>query len=463
MKRKSGDMGRGAAAWRRADFESFRRRWAGKAIAAEDVGPYIASARRHVLFVVALGAFSAQLAWQESERREAADLYGYVESVLAVASSIGEHRWSPAPQQFGHKVADALVGEGWQVKLKQMAGPERELLEMAGGTGVRLGTAVDPGNACRPAVAALGRDEEEAVEGVALAVRRVSIWGEAPHLTAAFADVFLVRAGSPCRRASASWQPFAVARYNETGLAVVLDERLHRRLGLWWLGYTPPIDDQKASEGDERRSGWLAHASAAQLDRLAGSEPYLMAVDAAHLKERVVRTAWAATHRSFELEQWREAIRAMVDDGLGPMGFWGFRLERSTATRAAPVVLLGLCLSFLYRVRRIDSAELASGEPWVVLMPRGLVEVVGAGMWAAATFAAVAGVAWATWVYEWSGRGVPGPYPWQDGPGAWAIGAPALEVVAVGLLVWAWCRVWATARRRWRLDVSEAVGRPSRQ
>ena len=453
-----GGVWRAAAARLRTDGERFRRRWAGE-VAADDSGPYIASARRHVLLVVALGAFAAQLAWQESGRRESADLYGYVESVLAVASAIGERGLTPAAQQYGNKVVDALGGAGWQVKLAALVGPEREQVELVAGSDVRLGTTVDPGNACRPAVAALGRHGDETAEGVAMEVRHVSTWGQTTYRTASFGDVFLVRFGNPCRRVSASWQPFAVARYGEAGLAVVLDERFHDRLGLWWEEDRPASDAEPTGDRGERHPGWLVHASAAQLDRLHGAEPYLAAVDAAYLKERVVRAAWVATYRSFELPDWREAVRAMVDDALGPMGFWGFRLDRSTAVRAASAVLLALCVSFVYRVRRIGPAQRAGGEPWVVLLPRGAVEVAGAVVVAAATFAAVGGVAWATWVYEWQGGGA-GAYSVRHGPGAWAFCAPALEVVALALLVRGWCCVGVVAMARWRLDALGAADKP---
>ena len=58
-------------------------------IVAADNGLYIASARRHALLVVVLGAFGAQLAWEESEWRRVTERYAYIEKVLVVCSAAG--------------------------------------------------------------------------------------------------------------------------------------------------------------------------------------------------------------------------------------------------------------------------------------------------------------------------------------------------------------------------------------
>jgi len=56
-------------------------------VGVTDSGPYIASARRHCLFIFALGLVSAQLAWDQSRRQAAQELYGYIEKVLAVSNA----------------------------------------------------------------------------------------------------------------------------------------------------------------------------------------------------------------------------------------------------------------------------------------------------------------------------------------------------------------------------------------
>ena len=72
-----------AAARMRAGLAWYRARHAvPRDVFAGDNSQYIASSRRHGLLIVAYGLVGAQLAWDESQRRAAAALYGHVEKIL---------------------------------------------------------------------------------------------------------------------------------------------------------------------------------------------------------------------------------------------------------------------------------------------------------------------------------------------------------------------------------------------
>ena len=136
----------------------------------------------------------------------------------------------------------------------------------------------------------------------------------------------------------------------------------------------------------------------------------------------------------------------------------------------APFVQLALCVSFLYRVRRIDPDGDLGAEPWMVLMAHGWVERIGAAAWAVVTALAVVGVAAATLVYECGGVWTPGegsegqvpePAPFGRGFGrvvcGWSLTGLALEAAALGALAWAWARAlrvarWGSSASRGRAD-----------
>lgn len=375
-------------------------------------GTYIASARRHALLVVALGLFAAQLARDEVGRRRAADLYGYVEKVLAVGEALGTASAWTRGEPWPHESASRWLGDETEARARMaaMVGPERVLVPVTfAREEVLFATTTDPANACKPVVfAVVGGDP---AEGLALEVRYAAVWGQRARWKAVFGNVFLVRLQGRCEMARGTWRPFVVAAYGPgvARRAAVLDDGPAARLGV------PPAAPARRTPDSAVLSAFLSAAQIGRLERFP--DPFVDALDEAYLKNAAARAARGAANRSFGLEDWREAVAAVVDDALDPMDFWGFRFERGVGARAAPFALLALCVSFLYRVRRIDPCDLHA-EPWMVLGARGAVEKAGSLAWMATTFLAVLGVAAATLVYECGGPWTPG----QDagGDAAWA-------------------------------------------
>ena len=440
---------------------------------ARENGPYIVSARRQALLVFAVGLLGAQLGWDETEWARAADVFGNVEKILAVAAAVGDaDAWQPRAEQRGLRVGEVLGGgERWQSLVAAMAGPERGVVELAlasGGAG--LATALDPANRCGVDVFAIEDGDDPAGEGVALEVRGTSAARTPARAKAAFGDVFVAKFRGHCPPVLRRWGTFAVASYGGGSRAVVLEERLHEPLGLTWLRRGTPSRTGARPRRERLPDGWAPYLSPAQFGRLEQfSEPFVRAVDVMLLQERIVREARSVSGRSFALGEWREAARSVADGRSGPAGLWGFRFERRLAAWVAPAVLLGLCVSFVYSVRRIDPRGDVLAEPWLAVMPRGWVERLGAAGWMLGTFAAVGGVGWAIWAYDWSDRWVYalveettaddeagfGTVLWITArrPGMWGVG---LLVLAAAALVRGW---WHVCRLGWRTPERGARGR----
>ena len=435
---------------------------------AKENGPYIVSARRQVLLVFAVGLLGAQLGWDETEWSRAADVFGNVEKILAVAAVVGDaDAWQPRAEQRGLRVADVLRGgDRWQSLVAAMAGPERGVVELAlTPRGAGLATALDPASRCGVDVFAIEDGGDPAGEGVALEVRGASSGRTPRRAKAPFGDVFLAKFRGRCPPVLRRWGTFAVASYGGGSRAVVLEERLHEPLGLTWLPRGTEAGPGARPRRERLPDGWATYLSPAQFGRVREfAEPFVRAVDVRVLQERIAREARAVSGRSFALGEWREAARAVADGRSGPAGLWGFRFERRLAAWVAPAVLLGLALSFLYSVRRIDPRGDVLAEPWLAVMPRGWVERLGAAGWIVGTFAAVAGVGWATWAYDWSERWVyalvaetaegeeKGAWTalWITvrRPGLWGVGPGVLAAAALVRGWWHVCRLgWRTAER----------------
>ena len=211
----------------------------------------------------------------------------------------------------------------------------------------------------------------------------------------------------------------------------MLDDRIYKRLGVVWFRYRVK---QRSTFGDaeERDATRVAvfkeFLTEAQVERLdAYAYPFLKASDSTFLKALIVQRAGAVKNRRYDRKDWRQAVRDMAESARDPTGLWGFQFERRMAVRAASLVVLALGLSFLYRVRRLNPGVDLGKQPWVVLVPWGLREGVGAVLWAGFTILAVAAVMWAIWVYE---ADVPEVPPVVEG------------AIADGETIGLWTRLW---------------------
>lgn len=440
-----------------------------EAVATES-GPYIASARLHVLLMVGLGGFCAIMAWEESDRRRVGELFGYVEKALVVAEAVDAAAWTADGETTESRDAGSLgIRAEWWPPFAAMAGPHARFaarrIERAG---TRLATTADSIGECGVEVFAVAALEDAPRTGLALAVMYPSGWETMAERRVSLADAYVVRFGGRCPVLAREADAFLVARYGADGdgYAVVLGEPVHEALGMGWIGFR--MASRRSLENVEDRAQarlgrFGPYLSQAQLERLDDRVyPFLQAVDVTYLRNAVVRQAKAMVDRSYGLDEWKAAARTIFDDAADPMGIWGFRLERGVAARAAPLAMLGLCVAFLYRVRRIDPAGDLAAEPWIVAMPRGAVERAGALVWVAMTWVALGCVAWATWVYESGAPAVPldAMKAFADtGSSGWAtvlwltvtralVWGAAAETAAAAVLLLGWAHLREVKRRR---------------
>ena len=437
---------------------------------AEDNSNYVASARRIALLIVAVGALSAQLANEESQRRAAADLYGYLEKVLVVGGAVAAGGIAAGGEE--QSAPSLKTPTQWQFMLAAMAsGAYRAVKIDFDGTGPAFRAAGDPRGACdvtaSPFVASDGPEASDGREAkVALAVMRPSRWEDMREEALPFEQVFIVRFGGDC---VPMWKEaaFLVAKLGPEAddLALVLDDRVYEKLEVVWFLYR--VNAQMTLEDADRFARFGEFLTAAQLKRLdCYAYPFLKASHSTFLQDLLVRHANEAKGRGYGADEWRQAAGDMAEAVLDPTGLWGFRFERGIAVRVATLVVMALSFSFLYRVRRLNSARDLREEPWAPLLPWGPAEVVGAAVWALGTVLAVVAVGWASRVYEGGVIEVGAEVHARIADGmhiywperVWltishpATCGPAAVMVATLLLMLGWLRVfkvaWEARRRR---------------
>ena len=467
---------------------------------AQDNGKYVASARGIALLLVAVGALSGQLGYEESQRRAAAELYGYLEKVLVVGEAVaagelalaaGESAAAGAGQAAvaaGELVADGgekrgpSVGipGGWRPMLDAMAGDAHRPVRVdVEGMGPEFATVGDATGRCPVTVWRYVASDEASDARVALAVMRPSQWEHMPEQAVAFENLFLVRLGFGCVPMWKERAEYLVAKLgdDDEDFALVLEDRVYERLKVVWFRYrvNSRMTLQDVEDREAVRSAVFGEfLTGAQLGRLDGyAYPFLKASHRGFLQELVLEHAVEATGRSYGAKEWRQATRDMAAAVLEPTGLWGFAFERQIAARAATLVVLALSASFLYRVRRLNPGRDLRDEPWGVLQPWGRAEVLGAAFWALVTVLGVAAVGWALRVYEGDvvEVGAVGQMKIADGKDisyaeqAWLLIAAPLVwggiavIAAEGFLLLGWCRVFKVARAaRRRLSAGEPAG-----
>ena len=311
---------------------------------AQDNSKYVASARLSALLIVAVGVLSVQLASDESQRRTAADLYGYLEKVLVVGEAIAADTNTGAEQGAVEAPETPMQ---WQTMLALMAQGEYRLVDVDfDGLGAGFGTIGDPAGACAFKASRYTQTENAAGAKVALAVMRPSRYENIREEAAAFEDAFLVSFKDRCLAISEEGRDFLVAKIgaDDKAFAVVLDDRIYERLGVVWFLYR--VQTRSTLEGVEDRDAvriarFEKFLTAAQVKRLDSyAYPFLKASDKTFLQELLVRQANAATNRAYGLDEWRDAARDIGGDAVKPTGLWGFQFERGVVARLTPLVLL---------------------------------------------------------------------------------------------------------------------------
>ena len=439
---------------------------------AKDNAPYIVAARRRALAIVLVGALGVQLASDESERERAASLYGYVEKVLVLSAAVASaSEWRKKDEE------PLLAGQlqwdlSWLPMFIDMVGSDRRLVPIEFNDADRLfATATDPANACKIAIYHVAELDEGDDSGLALLVKFPSPGYAGERLMTA-QRAFIARVGTDCPAGLAeAGQTFLVVRYADGGSGVVVDQRIAHRLGFLWPSskFHEQVSRNSAPDRQANRKAWFGEfLTDAQLRRLDSyPSPFLKTLDETSLTERIVRHANAAAGQSFDLGEWRAAIRAIVDRNSGPIDLWGLRFERELAARAFPLLLLALGFSFLSCVRRLNPNCDLRAEPWTALRPRGVLETVGALAWAATTFVAVGAVSLAACTFDLCSYepGVPGAsdeIQRELGEGFWELAwfmvtrpgfqGVSLAWLALLLLAIGWIQVWSANRRHKELE-----------
>ena len=365
---------------------------------AGDNSRYIASARRHCLLILALGLVATQSARDESRYQAAQGLYSYVEKVLVVANAIRTGEWETrdTPLKVGHIPE---VPEGLEV-LRPMAGDSAfsELVKFTGRSGT-LATTADPTNNCDPQVYRLDAAPVDGQEKLALWVLLSLNSGD--DFQAKFEDAFVVWFDSSCPELRDLIDTFLVVSYGEPGRSegVVLSDDILRRLGIYWLRSPSEVMSEARAK---RTPEAVPHLSDDQEERLSEFDrKQLTTLDLTLLEGIVLTEARAATQRTYAIGEVDAALQAILEDpGADKLDMWGLRIPADLLPLSFPIALLSLAFSLLYRLRCIDPSRDILEEPWVVVIPHGTVERVGAAAWSITPLIAAAGVIWATWAHH---------------------------------------------------------------
>ena len=365
---------------------------------AGDNSRYIASARRLCLLIFALGLVAANSAWDQSRYQAAQRLYSYVEKVLTVATAINELELE---FELGNNQLTAAnipeIPEGLEV-LRPMVGDAAVLrmVKFPGGSSI-LATTSDPMNSCDPQVYRLDAAPGDSKEQLALWILEAPNSGD--DIQARFEDTFVVWFDASCPELRHLIDTFLVVKADESVLGVVLSDDVVRRLGIYWLRSPSDVTSKTSANGDHEAVG---HLSDAQDERLSGFDrKQLTTLDLGLLKGRVVSEARTATQTNYAVQDVDNALRAILEGpGADELGMWGLRIPVDALPLFFPLALLSLAFSLLYRLRCIDLSQDILEEPWVVVMPHGTVERVGAAAWSVAPLIAAAGVIWMTLAYH---------------------------------------------------------------
>lgn len=367
-----------------------------------DNSKFVASARRHCLLTFVFGMVAMQWAWDESTHNAALRLYPYVEKVFKVASAVESEDWKAGEYSVG--AAEWSRGlPGSLNLLGPLAGPEVEMeyLQLEGAPG-KLATSSDPTSNCFLAVFRFNWVETS--EG------RLALWvlvdsRSMLHSQGDFADARAVSFPLGCAELGEPQDPFLVVRYESAEQAkrtgVVLADSVLLRLGIDTLDSSPR--EVTTAKLAEQIDGAVGHLSDDQMERLRGFDRrQLTTLDLNFLGGVVVSKAREITRQNFQPGDVEGAFQAILraPGTADPYVMWGVRLGRDLVLIAFPVGLLALAFSLLYRLRRIDPRADVLDEPWVVILPEGFVERLGATVWAVMPVAAGVGVVWATWEHH---------------------------------------------------------------
>jgi len=288
--------------------------------------------------------------------------------------------------------------------LLPLAGPESYMhkVEFAQGPGV-LATSADPTNTCDPQMYKLGDGETRDSEKLALWV--LSSLNAGDDLQANFEDTVIVWFDASCPLLGNLTDTLLVVRYGESRQrrGVALSDRVLSHLGLSWLRSPSEVMSRSRAKSIPEAVG---HLSDDQEKRLKGFDrKQLTTVDLTLLNGIVLSEAKEIAYRGFKISKVDEALRAILHDtGTDQMDVWGVRVRANLLPLLFPVALLALAFSLLFRLRRIDPDGDLLTEPWVVVMPRGVSERIGAAVWSMVPLGAAAGVIWATWVHHLAER-----------------------------------------------------------
>ena len=361
---------------------------------AVDNSRYIASARRHCLLILALGLVAAQSARDESQYQAAQGLYSYVEKVLTVTYAIMEDNWQSSDSPLS--VANiSQIPKGLEV-LQPMVGDaviaKRIRLAEQSGT---FATSADPTNNCDPSVHVLYAGPKNGEEKLALWVLQSLNSGD--DFQARYEKAFVVLFHSSCPELRDVIDTFLVLRYDDSSpkIGVVLSDDILWRLGVYWLRSPSEVVSETRAKSTPEAVG---HLSDDQVKRLKNFDrKQLTTLDLTLLEGIVLKEARAATQRAYATTEVEGALRAILEDpGAEKLDMWGIRIPADLLPLSFPIALVTLGFSLLYRLRCIDPSRDIIEEPWVVVMPEGTVERVGAAAWSITPLVAAGGVIWAT-------------------------------------------------------------------
>ena len=353
------------------------------ALPAQDNGRFIASARQHCLFIIALGLLSAQLACLESERRITYMTFAYIDKALAVVSAIDKTSSQTAP--FTCR-SDTSLPRNWHALLVELAGDCRIRSIALENSAEKMQTRADPTGRCRPDIF----EFEMSGNGSSIEVGDIANAPGAPRFVAIPTRTFAVDVSTCAGFDPAAGHDYVIVEHGTGEYSIMLHQSVYS-----WLEHGSY--GQNGARLDFGRVDFRSYAPVSN-----DEDVMLKAIGLTSLKGLVLDRATAVDGRSYELSQLAEATQVVLENGGRDSAaeLWGVRVAARTGVPIIPGALLGAAISLLYRIRRVDPSGSLLSEPWIAVRPSGVIETVAATAWVTSLFAAAGSVIWVVVVYR---------------------------------------------------------------
>ena len=357
----------------------------------------------------------AQLTWAELDRKQDYETFSYVEKVTSAITTL-----AAPPNSTTEPEVDLLDTVDPERKSTMLA----HITTMVGSSNVLervikdeslLATRSDPTNSCTlrafdlnpPPPASVFEQDMVVISVVGRfpAYRRYYFTNTKPQFTTVVAF--------PERCEEHSWiddPNFLVLKYtdeifDDSGevvqnpplyTAVVLPEVVSQRLE---IEHRSVIGPESFADGLMGRG--VVIATRGQSKRLvdAGYD-FLTAIDYRLLQYTVLRRAESRANRTFRTSELDFALQSILKHSVEGREVWGFSMHAATAAILMPFLILGLSISVLFRIARLDQDGDLISEPWILMASRNPWETFAANVFAVLLLGSIIASTISTWIFE---------------------------------------------------------------